>query len=226
MIMENVIKQLQKHWNKLSQREALAVIAGSIAALFMLWNAVIYGPYRENVSLLEQDIKLTNAKIAGVKAKLIEFRADMNKDPDIENRRLLEKYTEEGRRLDEELARASVQIIDVRDMVVLLREMLEKQSNLKFVSLENRPAVPEFIEKGELTETGSRDESAITIYRHSVLLEVEGSYASLLAYLQELEELSWQFFWQGIEIETETYPNAKITLEVYTLGLREGLIGV
>ena len=148
-MMEKAILELQKHWNKLSQRESVAVLAGLVAALFILWNVVIYEPYKQNVILLDLDIKQTEAKIVGVRTKLMMLQAEMKKDPDSENKKLLAEYIEEGKRLDGELAKASVQIIDVRDVVVLLKQMLEKQSNLKFVSLENKQAVPEFIEKGQ-----------------------------------------------------------------------------
>lgn len=224
--MEQLISAIQKQWNRLSQREALAVIAGAIAAVFLVWNAVIYGPYRDNVALLQQEIKQTEGMIVGARAKMQQLQAEMNKDPDSENKALLAKYITESERLDTELAEASVQIISLRDMVTLLKEMLSKQSNLKFVSLENKPAVPEFSEKGQQAAATGHTDDAITIYRHSVVLQMEGSYSSVLSYLQDLEKLPWQFFWQGIELETETYPNALIKLEVYTLGLREGMIGV
>ena len=224
--MEQMIKKLQKQWNRLSQREALSVIAGLVAAVFILWSVVIYEPYKENARLLELDIAQTEGKIAGIRAKMLVFQEEMKKDPDSENKKRLAEYIEAGKQLDAELAKASVQIIDVRDMAALLKEMLEKQSNLKFVSLANKPAVPEFVENTDQAGAAIKENNATTIYRHSVVLKMEGSYSSLLTYLQALENLQWQFFWQGIEIETESYPNAFITLEVYTLGLREGLIGV
>lgn len=224
--MQKIIKELQKHWNKLSEREAVAVIIGLVAAVFILWNVLLYEPYRVHVRLLDADLEQTKGKIAGARAKLMLLQAELKKDPDSENKRLLAQYVEDGKRLDDELAKASVQVIDVRDMVVLLKEMLEQQSSLKFISLENRQAVPEFTEKRQPDDAAASVDSAITIYRHSVVLKMEGSYSSTLSYLQALEKLPWQFFWQGVEIETESYPNALITLEVYTLGLREGLIGV
>lgn len=224
--MQKLIKELQKHWNKLTQREAVAVIAGLVAAVFILWNVLMYGPYRQNVSMLNLEIEQTKGKIAGVRTKLLLLQAEMKKDPDSENKKLLAEYIQEGERLDADLAKASVQIIDVRDMVTLLKEMLEKQSSLKFISLENKSAVPEFTEQTQQADATIAVEDAITIYRHSVVLKMEGSYSSTLSYLKALEKLPWQFFWQDVEIETESYPNALITLEVYTLGLREGLIGV
>lgn len=224
MNMQSSIKALKQQWGKLSQREAMIVTAGIFVAVLILWNAVVYEPYRKNATLLDQEIKQTEAQIAGANARNLAFQIEMKKDPDSENRKLLEQYIETGKRLDAELAKASVQIVNVRDMVALLKEMLAKQSSLKFVGLENRPAVPEFTQKGDQANVTA--EESITIYRHSVVLKMEGSYSSLLAYLQDLEDLPWQFFWQGIEIETESYPNALITLEVYTMGLREGLVGV
>ena len=101
---------------------------------------------------------------------------------------------------------------------------MKTQTGLKFVSLKNKQAAPEFIEsRGELEATV---ENVNTIYRHSVVLQMEGSYHDTLSYLKKLEQLPWRFFWQGVEIEASGYPNTLTTLDVYTRGFREGLVGV
>ena len=224
--MEQLLKTLNTQWRRLSRREAVAVIAGAIAMVFIIWSLVVLEPHRENVNLLQQEIQQVQAQISAERARMQQLQEEMQRDPDSENKLLLEQYLAQSKQLDAELAQAAVQIIDVREMVKLLKEMLARQSGLKFVSLENKPAKPEFAEKSKQAEATGHSDESITIYRHSVVLQMEGSYSSLQAYLQELEKLPWQFFWQGIELETQSYPQALITLEVYTLGLREGLIGV
>ena len=64
------------------------------------------------------------------------------------------------------------------------------------------------------------------LYRHGLVLELEGSYLDCLAYLAEVERLPWHIFWGSLELETEQHPRNRITLELYTLSLEEEWIGV
>jgi len=58
--------------------------------------------------------------------------------------------------------------------------------------------------------------------RYELELQLEGSYLATLGYLRALEALPWNFFWEGVEFEVTEYPKARVTLDIYTLGLLEG----
>jgi MSHA biogenesis protein MshJ len=51
-------------------------------------------------------------------------------------------------------------------------------------------------------------------------LQLEGSYLATLRYLRALEDLPWKFFWEGVEYEVIEHPTARITLDLYTLGIK------
>lgn len=55
------------------------------------------------------------------------------------------------------------------------------------------------------------------VYKHSVELSIEGGYFAVLDYLKALENMPWQFYWEGMDYVVDDYPNAKVTLEVFTL---------
>ena len=38
--------------------------------------------------------------------------------------------------------------------------------------------------------------------------------------------LPWRFFWDHVEYRVEQYPQGRLKLTVFTLGLREGWVGV
>jgi MSHA biogenesis protein MshJ len=60
------------------------------------------------------------------------------------------------------------------------------------------------------------------IGRYQLQLQFEGSYLATLRYLRALEALPWKFFWEGVDYEVTAYPTARITLDIYTLGLVRG----
>lgn len=222
--MQQLRVKLLKQWRKLSRRERVIATLAAVSVVVMIWNLAVYTPYQNDIRQLEQELQQTDTKIADMQAQFQQQLEMARHDPNHEARTQLAEQQAESDRLDKLLAQTSVQVIEPQAMAGLLRDMLEKQTALKFISLENRPAKPEFSEKLDPQDATHGD--AITIYRHSVVLKLQGSYQNALAYLQQLESLPWRFYWQGIEIESKDYPDALITLEVYTLGFGKGLVGV
>ncbi len=56
------------------------------------------------------------------------------------------------------------------------------------------------------------------VYKHGVEVVVEGSYASLLAYVARLEHQPWQVYW-GKTVLSADYPKVVVALTLYTLSL-------
>lgn len=228
--MQQQIAKFEKYLDSLSKRDQIALFVTFLVVVMMIWTELIYAPLSEEMTVVEQEIAQKTSEIEVFQAKTLALQKSINTDPDAENRQQLKKYLEESMLLDEALAKTSTQIISPQEMTGLMEQILKSQAGLKFVSLKNKPAEPEFVKslsESEMdVEAAGDTENVSTIYRHSVVLQMEGSYHDALSYLKTLEQLPWRFFWQSVEIETSAYPNTLITLEVYTLGLREGLIGV
>jgi len=222
--MKSVAKKLENYINSLSKRDQVSLAIIIFVVVLMIWFRAFYVPLSNDLAVVKDDLKKSDTSLVVAQAKMNALQKSMKRDPDLENKEKLAQYIKDGKRLDAQLTKTSTEIITPQEMVKLLEQMLKNQSGLKFISLKNKPATPEF------TETGSQSDKkggrVSSIYRHSVVLQVEGSYHSALAYMQKLEQLPWKFYWQGVKIETKKYPNSIITLEVYTLGFREGLIGV
>lgn len=228
--MKQQIIKFEKQLDSLTRRDQIALFVIFLVVVIMLWAKLIYEPLSDSVILVEQDIEQQVSALDVLRVKMFALQKNVNADPDAENRQQLVKYLEESKLLDEALAKTSTQIVHPHEMVSLLEQLLKSQDGLKFVSLKNKPATPEFVKSLSESETEPVTEGATenvtTIYRHSVILQMEGGYHDALSYLKKLEQLPWRFFWHSVEIETSEYPNASIMLEVYTLGLREGLVGV
>ena len=57
------------------------------------------------------------------------------------------------------------------------------------------------------------------LHKHSVELVVQGSYADMVAYMSALEGMRGQIFWENAAMAVDTWPNATLTLTVYTINL-------
>lgn len=61
--------------------------------------------------------------------------------------------------------------------------------------------------------------AAPLLYRHGVELAVRGNYLDMVSYMDALEAMPAQLIWSKASLSVEDYPNARLTLRVYTLSL-------
>ena len=59
-----------------------------------------------------------------------------------------------------------------------------------------------------------------------MVLRFEGEFDAVLAYLKAVEALPYRLALADLAVEAEAWPRLRIRLEVETLGLEEGWIGV
>lgn len=59
------------------------------------------------------------------------------------------------------------------------------------------------------------------LYRHAVEIRVQGSYADMMAYLQELEGLPRRVHWGDLEIDARRYPSNVMTVTIFTVSLEK-----
>lgn len=57
------------------------------------------------------------------------------------------------------------------------------------------------------------------LFRHGVEITLSGSYLDMIAYMEALEAMPTQLFWGKAEFEVDQYPNARLTLTLYTLSM-------
>jgi MSHA biogenesis protein MshJ len=64
------------------------------------------------------------------------------------------------------------------------------------------------------------------LFRHGVQLVLEGSYPDMVNYLQALEHMPTRLFWGGAALDAQKYPQARLTLTLYTLSLDQKWIAL
>ena len=126
--------------------------------------------------------------------------------------------------LDELLTR----FIPPEQVPELLEDILDDFAGLKLIRLASQPAEPLFLKAHPETQKdgGGRSEPEVKIYRHPVLMEFEGGYSDVIAYLYALEQAQWRFAWRKLEYVVAEYPRAQVTIELETLSREREWLGV
>ncbi|WP_027389739.1 hypothetical protein [Chrysiogenes arsenatis] len=206
--------------NQRTSRERAMVLILLLLIILLGWTFLASKPmtqkmvkYRQDISRLQSDAQRLEQQ-----AELIFLTAQS--DPDAPMRADLSQLQQKSLELNQKIREAMSFMVEPTTMANLLHDLLRQQQGLKLIRLESIPATPFHPAEQEVAA------DALRAYRHGIRIEVEGAYFDLLTYLQTVEALPWYFFWEILEYQVITHPNARIYLEVYTIGTEQKWIGV
>lgn len=111
-------------------------------------------------------------------------------------------------------------LVEPDKMVDLLQQVLNKNGKLQLVSLKTLPVSPVMLQGANAAEASAKaDNGQKQIFQHGVQITVRGGYLDSLQYLAALEKLPVQLFWGDVSFSVDQYPDAVLTLTLYTLSL-------
>jgi len=227
--MKERITKVRDHVDRMSLRERLFVFAAALVIIGGMWEAALAAPLdarkqqaaakvdalRDRLQVLDSALDSTAAGMTeGMPAQLVQLTA-------------LRSRVATG---DQEVRVFTSDLVDPKEMRLVLEELLRRQSGLKLVSATNLPAQALVEDETDpLATKGQGDKSKSKepqLYRHTLVLTLEGSYLDCLNYLQAVERLPWHLFWSRLEFKEDGYPRNAIVLELRTLSLDKEWIGV
>lgn len=209
-------KSLAKQFNQLKFNERRLIILTSavlILALFtlLLWESMIN-------SWIEQTRKLDSLteQIDSVNQSIEQIIIVSNKNPNATLRTEIESLTQKIQSQQSKIASITSALVTPERMSSVFDELLA-ESKLILNSMENDAANGVKI-PGQTTETA-------LLYEHSLRLEMEGSYVSVLNYVRRLEKQNWKLYWDELIYKTTDYPSGDLKLKVHTLSTSEHVLG-
>jgi MSHA biogenesis protein MshJ len=229
----NRLTKIAQSIDRLTLRERLFLFAAVLTVLCGTWEAVLASPLsareklagekigalRDRLETLSQSVAVAAEGIGeGVPGQLDRLRA-------------LRARVAEG---DEAARVYTSELVDPRQMRLVLEELIRRQSGLRLLAATNLPPQPLF-EDPERVRDGDKDAKAAAsdvdsaapkLYRHSLVLRVQGSYLDCVEYLKAVERLPWHLYWARYELESGDYPSNTYTIEVRTLSADKEWIGV
>lgn len=223
---KRLIKQLQA-FDALSLRERLLVALASLALPALVCHLLWLAPAeKQRLALLQQ--------VAQAQATLVKL--------DTENRALEAKLNEResglvarSTAMQQNLARqeAEFQALQARLMAPsampkLLQGLLNKRPGLQLLSLRSlAPQALAGVEAPASKPVTSPTAAAVPAppevavaapyYRHGLEITVQGSFADLLSYVEDVERLPQKLLWQQLRFKVDAYPRISLSLTLLTL---------
>ena len=123
-------------------------------------------------------------------------------------------------RVDNQLRKETVELIDPEQMLQLMTELLYRESKLRLVSLQRREVKPAIARLEDENTDGPR------LFRHVLEIQLSGKYLDIMRYMQTLERLDWKLIWDEFEILSEKHPTVTLKLVMSTLSTRKEWIEI
>lgn len=210
--------QLQKVFERIdamSLRERAMVAATVLGVLWATWDGLLMRPLGGLEQARQEQLRSATQQVVELTRTIQMLAAERGAGPEGAARQQLAELRARNVALDERLREVTRELVEPGEMAGLLEQLLVQTGNLQLVGMTTLAPEPIVTDAGE---TG--------YFRHGLELRVRGSYLDALRYLEAIERLRWNFFWDRVEIRVVRHPSSQITIIVHTLGSRPGVIGV
>jgi len=201
----------------MSLRERALIFAAAAFAVISLINTLFLDPLLAEQKRLSSQVVQQQEKMKEIQAQLAALLQAKQGDKDAPQRQRIAQLREQLAQGDAFLKETQDKLVPPEKMAQLLEQVLGKNTHLQLLALDTLP-VALFIEPdADAAQKAVAVEKQI--YKHGVQLTVRGSYADLLQYLRALEALPTQMFWGMAKMQVAKYPDAELTLTLYTLSM-------
>ncbi|MFM9434486.1 MSHA biogenesis protein MshJ [Janthinobacterium sp. CG_23.3] len=230
----------------LSLRERVMAFAAGMVVLLFLAFLLLLDPMFSKQKKLVAQFRQQQSQMAGIDAEVANAVLLHAHDPDSASRASLQALRGEVAQLGGALRAMQKGLVAPERIVLLLEQLLRSNTKLRLVSLKTLPATgladgrfsdpvpadaPEPMHAGgklllkiaqppsPAAPPAAPVKQAPLLYRHGVELELQGGYLDMVNYMEALEAMPTQLFWGKANLHAGDYPNARLTLTLYTLSL-------
>jgi MSHA biogenesis protein MshJ len=229
--MKARIQAIATKINSVTPRERFLLTAVGIVVIYMLFELAFMQKHEKAVAKTRGEMSQLSADIAGFEAQINEISAQFEHDPDAAEKAQKKEVEGEIAAFDKQLEQKMGGLVTPSRMAEVLERVLLDQKGLRLANLKSlapQPLLPSpKVDAGAVGETKPVEPApTVGIYRHGLVLELEGDYMSTLEYARQLERLPWKLYWDVLDYEVTQYPKARVRIQVHTLSTDAKWIGV
>jgi MSHA biogenesis protein MshJ len=215
--MMDTVRMLESWFDGRPMRERAVLAAAAIVVTVLLLEGLWWGPQRERAGAAQADVTLLVEQKSTLAAELGQLEEREALDPDSAIRAQLDLLSGKITVLDQRLQAQTLQILAPEQMPAVLRDLIRTVEGLRITAV--RSESPQRL-------VNSAEDNLPILYRHGLVIDLEGDYLGLLDCVRKLEDLPWRLYWLGMEVRADGMAPGEFRLHVYTVSLREEWIRV
>lgn len=209
--MKSKIKKIVLIFNQLSLRERILFLLVNLVILYTLWDTFLIQPLQQYTKELNTKISMEHKQITVLHRTLHNLKATHVKSPNQEQLKRLSELLDILATQGADLGYLTHQLVPPAKMPQVLHKVLQHNDGVQIEKLEN--IVPE-----KVMLTAEAPSLFSTTYKHGLYVHISGHYLDIMAYIRQLEEGEWAFYWKSLQLNTEHYPITHMRLTLFTLG--------
>jgi MSHA biogenesis protein MshJ len=228
-------QQWQDYSNKflqLTSREQFLLLLTGLVAIFFIVSYVFIDDKSAKVISFDKQSRIMQSGNQTLNFSINEFEAALKQDPDVDTVKKIAQLEAKLAKIDSQLVHLTTELISPSEMREALLKLLMLEPGVSLLSFEligAKPLLdlsvqPKNVAADQFTPTA--EQLGLNLYKHAIKIKLSGEYFQLRNYLQQLEQLSWKFFWQDFQFEVKEYPSSEVDITIYSLGLNKEFIGV
>ena len=207
----------------MSLRERAVIFLAAAFVVVASVNAVLLNPLLVKQTALSAQLVQKQEKMKELQAQLQAHSQARRDDQHSPLRTRLAQLKQRLQEQDGYLQSHRDRLVEPDKMAGLLEQVLNKNDKLQLVELKTLPASP-LVEKpqpsaADLPIGQKQPDLQKQVFKHGIQITVRGGYLDMLRYLAALEKMPVQMFWGEVSLSVEKYPDAVLTLTLYTLSL-------
>ncbi|GAB4393323.1 MAG: hypothetical protein Tsb005_11080 [Gammaproteobacteria bacterium] len=210
MITKKLTKAaLLEKFNQLTTRERIVVSGTILFVVFLLWQLLFNMPVNKRLASLSATHQQTSTKIRDLTQQANTILLEAKENPRFKLQRQQQDLEEQRYALQQRLANVASQLMVPEEVVTFLENMLAHQKELQLINLTTQEPVL-------ITDRAEKK----TLYRHEIVINMQGTYFGLMRYIDRLEESSWRILWDELDYKVQAHPEAHIEIKLHTLSNR------
>jgi len=216
--MSNTLNLKLRLWlQERTQQQRILILIGTMFVLLWIWFLLWENDYRTRYDAAVSQEKSLIADIQKTDQENESLKKILSSPEALRGHGLLKQQLAEA---NAQIQAFTTHLVSSSAMVNALEKILDENPELKLRGLKNEanfmitPPSAEPLKNIQL----------VKLYQHDFTLQFEGNYFATLTYLQKLEALPWQFYWDRIEYKVTKYPQAEVSIKLHTISHDEGLL--
>ncbi len=207
-----------------------------LAVVWSGFNFAFLMPLDKEKSKLKMRMESTEKELQKLTAQETVLAKALTNDPNAVKKKEINQLEKKLVELEKNLQTLSAGLIPAGALPEALHDVLQNIGSLKLLGMQTLAPSKLQLVRAEQEETEKKEEKDedvaeedvdnVGVFKHSVVVALEGKYFDVVSYLSALENLPWKFYWESIDYEVDKYPKARVLIEVYTLSTDEGVLGV
>lgn len=233
-------------------RERVIVAMVVLALIYAIFDFSLFASINKDKAVIDLRMDTVQLEMKKLSAQELVLARALTNDPTAAKRREIDRLQLRTAELDGDLQKLSVGLIAAEKLPEALHDVLQEMGSLRLQSMEtlaptklrlNTPAAVEpkaAVEKEKTEQDKTEQDKALAaldqppetaaenvgVFKHAVVVSLEGQYFDVVRYIAALEKLPWKIYWEGLEYQVTHYPKASVTIKVYTLSTDKGVLGV